>query len=184
MRARKRKAEVFGLSFMDCICCGFGATILLYMILNSGQTRRADDALDPLRAETNRLEQEVLEGQANLVELRNTLDAVRQDSVTTAGLSTRLIEVVKQSQDELATFEAADDRAAEPTTTSCRPTCARWRKGPSGSPADPPAARSRATRCARSWATATASTSPASRSAAATSCCWWTPRPACSRTPS
>ena len=106
MRARKRKAEVFGLSFMDCICCGFGATILLYMILNSGQSRRADDALDPLRAETNRLEQEVLEGQANLVELRNTLDAVRQDSVTTAGLSTRLIEVVKQSQEELATFEA------------------------------------------------------------------------------
>lgn len=106
MRARKRKAEVFGLSFMDCICCGFGATILLYMVLNSGQSRRADDALHPLRAETNRLEQEVLEGQANLVELRNTLDTARQESATTAGLSTRLLEVVKQSQDELASFEA------------------------------------------------------------------------------
>jgi Mg-chelatase subunit ChlD len=106
VKARKRKVEVFGLSFMDCICCGFGATILLYMILNSGQSRRADTALDPLRAETNRMEQEVLEGQANLVELRNTLDIVRQDAATTAGLSTRLIDVVNQSQEELATFEA------------------------------------------------------------------------------
>ncbi len=101
----RRKTEVFGLSFMDCICCGFGATILLYMILNSGADRRARDALDPLRAETNRLEEEVLEGQANLVELRNTLEQVRQEDVTTKGLSTRLIEVAQQSRDELATFE-------------------------------------------------------------------------------
>ena len=101
----RRKTEVFGLSFMDCICCGFGATILLYMILNSGSDRRAKDALDPLRAETNRLEEEVLEGQANLVELRNTLERVRQEDTVTQGLSTRLIDVVQQSRDELATFE-------------------------------------------------------------------------------
>jgi Mg-chelatase subunit ChlD len=96
---------VFGLSFMDCICCGFGATVLLYMILNSGQDRRAQDALGPLRSETSRLEQQVLEGQAGLVELRNTLEQVRQEAAATQGLSTRLVDVVKQSQQELATFE-------------------------------------------------------------------------------
>ena len=101
----RRKTEVFGLSFMDCICCGFGATILLFMILNSGASKRADEELGPLRAETDRLEQQVLEGQANLVELRNTLEQVRQQSATAQGLSTRLIDVVKQSQEELATFE-------------------------------------------------------------------------------
>jgi hypothetical protein len=101
----RRKTEVFGLSFMDCICCGFGATILLYMVLNSGASRRADNDLAPLRAETDRLEQQVLEGQANLVELRNTFEQVRQQAVTTQGLSTRLIDVVRQSEEELATFE-------------------------------------------------------------------------------
>src|SRR5262245_54205703 len=90
---------------MDCICCGFGATILLYMVLNSGSSRRADNDLAPLRAETDRLEREVLEGQAELVELRNTFDQVRQQAVTAQGLSTRLIDVVRQSQEELATFE-------------------------------------------------------------------------------
>lgn len=102
---RRRKTEIFGLSFLDCVCCGFGATVLIYMILNSGHKERSDDKLAPLQAETNRLEEQVLSEQANLVELRNTLDRVRQDAVVTRGLSTRLIDVVKQSQDELATFE-------------------------------------------------------------------------------
>ena len=101
----RRKTEVFGLSFMDCICCGFGATILLYMVLNSGAGKRSDKELAPLKSETNRLEQQVLEGQANLVELRNTYEALRQERATAQGLSTRLIDVVQQSREELATYE-------------------------------------------------------------------------------
>jgi Mg-chelatase subunit ChlD len=101
----RRKTEVFGLSFLDCICCGFGATILIYMVLNSGAKARADKELGPLKAETDRMEQQVLEGQANLVELRNTFDQIRQQSATAQGLSTRLIDVVTQSKEELATFE-------------------------------------------------------------------------------
>ena len=101
----RRKAEVFGLSFMDCICCGFGATILLFMILNSGASRRADKVLGPLKAETDMLEQQVLEGQANLVELRNTFEQIRQQGATAQGLSTRLIDVAHASREELATFE-------------------------------------------------------------------------------
>jgi hypothetical protein len=101
----RRKTEVFGLSFLDCICCGFGATILIYMVLNSGAKDRADKELGPLKAETDKLEQQVLEGQANLVELRNTFEQIRQQTATAQGLSTRLIDVVHQSRDELATFE-------------------------------------------------------------------------------
>jgi hypothetical protein len=101
----RRKTEVFGLSFLDCICCGFGATILIYMVLNSGAKDRSDKELGPLKAETDRLEQQVLEGQANLVELRNTFDQIRQQTATAQGLSTRLIDVVTESKDELATFE-------------------------------------------------------------------------------
>jgi von Willebrand factor type A domain len=101
----RRKTEVFGLSFMDCICCGFGATILVYMVLNTGAARRTEKELGPLKAETDRLEQQVLEGQANLVELRNTFERVREQSVVAQGLSTRLVDVVRQSEVELATFE-------------------------------------------------------------------------------
>jgi len=101
----RRKTEVFGLSFLDCICCGFGATILIYMVLNSGAKDRSDKELAPLKSETDRLEQQVLEGQANLVELRNTFELIRQQRATAQGLSTRLVDVVHQSREELATFE-------------------------------------------------------------------------------
>lgn len=32
MSRRRRKTEVFSLSFLDCICCGFGAIILLFIV--------------------------------------------------------------------------------------------------------------------------------------------------------
>ncbi len=38
--ARRREFEVFSLSFLDCICCGFGAIILLF-ILSMGVTQRS-----------------------------------------------------------------------------------------------------------------------------------------------
>jgi hypothetical protein len=31
----RRKVEVFSLSFLDVICCGFGAVILLYTVLSA-----------------------------------------------------------------------------------------------------------------------------------------------------
>ena len=39
MAVRRREFEVFSLSFLDCICCGFGAIILLF-ILSMGSSRR------------------------------------------------------------------------------------------------------------------------------------------------
>jgi hypothetical protein len=32
MRKKRRDAEAFSLSFLDCICCGFGAIILLLVL--------------------------------------------------------------------------------------------------------------------------------------------------------
>lgn len=40
---RKRSTEIFSLSFLDCICCGFGAIILLFVISMGAQTRRIDE---------------------------------------------------------------------------------------------------------------------------------------------
>ena len=31
----RRPINVFGLSFLDCMCCGFGAVILVFMIISA-----------------------------------------------------------------------------------------------------------------------------------------------------
>lgn len=37
MRRKSRDVEVFGLSFLDCICCGFGAIVLLLVLSKSAE---------------------------------------------------------------------------------------------------------------------------------------------------
>jgi hypothetical protein len=74
---RRRTTEVFTLSFLDCICCGFGAVILFYTIVSAqsgvGQMR----ATDGLTAEANHLDEQVLTGTRRLAALRDTLEKTR-----------------------------------------------------------------------------------------------------------
>ena len=67
----RRKIEVFSLSFLDVIACGFGAVVLFYTILSAQAGVQRQHRNDALQSEVNRLEDEVLEGYKNLVVLRN-----------------------------------------------------------------------------------------------------------------
>ena len=77
---KRRNVEVFSLSFLDCICCGFGAVILFYTIISaqSGLTRIQNNA--SLTSEVNRLEEEVLRCTKNLVVLLNTLEQTEAET--------------------------------------------------------------------------------------------------------
>jgi hypothetical protein len=101
----RRKVEFFSLSFLDVVCCGFGAVILVFTILNTVFDGSARPVTVDLRGEVDRLEREVLDGQADLVELRNTVRETEREAVLASGLARRLIEVLSDTQDELATFE-------------------------------------------------------------------------------
>ena len=39
---KRRPLNVFSLSFIDCICCGLGAVILLFVIVNARSAVRRD----------------------------------------------------------------------------------------------------------------------------------------------
>lgn len=53
MRARRREAETFSLSFLDIIACGFGAVILLLVITLAFQPRIAQEDARTVGAEIN-----------------------------------------------------------------------------------------------------------------------------------
>ena len=66
MARKRRQTEIFSMSFLDCMCCGFGAVILFFMIINS-HSERDDRAVDGFAwRKRTRLEIEVLEGRKNL----------------------------------------------------------------------------------------------------------------------
>jgi hypothetical protein len=102
---RRRKIEVFSLSFLDCISCGFGAVVLLFVIINSQVAARASRAGEEVAGETSRVEEEVLEGRKNLVRLRNSLEDEQETQAIVAGEARRIGEMLKTLREELASSE-------------------------------------------------------------------------------
>lgn len=60
-RRRRRDIEVFSLSFLDCVCCGFGAIILLLTLVRMGEPQAIEQAREDLKARIARLERELYE---------------------------------------------------------------------------------------------------------------------------
>ena len=101
----RRTTNVFSLAFLDAMTCGFGAVVLFFMVINAAVGDRADRVTGDLKAEVDRLEEEVLEGHERLVELRNSLREIDQRRAEARGLSRQIIENIKDLQVELATYE-------------------------------------------------------------------------------
>lgn len=99
---KRRKLTVFSLSFIDCICCGLGAIILLFVVVNSQNTAQRQRVTEELSSETNRWELEVLAGRRDLVQARNTLDEITAELAKTEGLSRKILQAFSEKRLELA----------------------------------------------------------------------------------
>jgi hypothetical protein len=73
MKLRRRDTEMFSLSFMDCICCGFGAIILLLVLTDVDQPVIIERARTTLNAQLLRLQEELFEIRGDTDELRREL---------------------------------------------------------------------------------------------------------------
>jgi hypothetical protein len=103
--AARRRISLFSLSFLDAMTCGFGAVVLFFMIINASFGKESGRMTADLQGEVDRLENEVLEGYVDLVELRNSVEEIDRENVIAAGLSRRLIETLTEVEEELATYE-------------------------------------------------------------------------------
>jgi hypothetical protein len=73
VKLRRRDAEVFSLSFMDCICCGFGAIILLLVLTDVDQPVVIERARVSLDAQLLKLQEEIYTIRGDTDELRREL---------------------------------------------------------------------------------------------------------------
>ncbi len=99
---KRKQLNIFSLSFLDCITCGLGAIILLFIIINAKSAAHKEKITTDLKAETAILEMEVISGKKKLVLLHNTYSQISQDLVVTRGLSQQVMEILNQKQIELA----------------------------------------------------------------------------------
>ena len=93
------------LAFLDVMFCGFGAVILIFLILDHASTVSPEESNPQLAAEIDLLEEEVEEGQIGLVEIRNILSDVSLEVVTAEGLARQVMEQIDSFLQELAALE-------------------------------------------------------------------------------
>ena len=61
MKKRRKDIEVFSLSFLDCICCGFGAIILLFVLSKFAEPVIIEDVRVDLQGVIVRMEEELFD---------------------------------------------------------------------------------------------------------------------------
>ncbi len=104
---RRRRTDTFGLSFLDCICCGFGAVILFYVMMSAQGGLQRLNRTDRLKSEVNRLENQVQTGTRNLAALENSLQTVQSQKASIDSSIDRLLAQLANERKQLSTSDAA-----------------------------------------------------------------------------
>jgi hypothetical protein len=96
----KRQVEVFSLSFLDCICCGFGAIILLLVLTKVGDPIQLEESRRDLTAQVQQLTEQLYEirGETDLLnrELQGRMDKLQKDRVALTRLAGDLTDIQGQ----------------------------------------------------------------------------------------
>lgn len=83
MKLKRRDTEVFSLSFLDVICCGFGAIILLLVLSEFGQPIVIERSRQDLESQIKKLQEElfVLRGERAVLEreLQGRIDVLAKE---------------------------------------------------------------------------------------------------------
>ena len=78
MKNRRRDIEIFSLSFLDVICCGFGAVILLFVLSKFAEPRIIEEVRQDLQAEIIRLEEELVQIRGETAVLNRELNGQKE----------------------------------------------------------------------------------------------------------
>lgn len=114
--AKRRETNVFSLSFLDIMSCGFGAVILIYIVINHATEVTTQEVNAQVLAEISRVEEHIEDQTKDLVVLRNTVEEQEDEIVTTEEMAKRLIEAIKALEAEMLALQqegASQDQTIE-----------------------------------------------------------------------
>jgi hypothetical protein len=119
-RRTRRDTETFSMSFLDCICCGFGAIILLLVLNEFGEPIQLEQAKLDLDAQIVKMEREVFDirGMALVLEreLRARIEQLSEEQRRIARLRGDLSSIEgrhKASADEEEALKKLDQKLTE-----------------------------------------------------------------------
>jgi len=102
MKKRSREINVFSMSFLDAITAGFGAVVLLFMLVSQNATLDNKTVVDDLTSEASRWELKVLTGQKNLVALKERLQKQLEQWTKLRAQRLQLVSEIQVTETEFA----------------------------------------------------------------------------------
>ncbi len=102
---RRKSLSPFNLSFLDIMFCGFGAVVLLVLVINADTIRSRKEQHEDLRGEVKRQELEVDAGRKHMVELKNSARTVDEEFIKAQGRSAEMLAQIKEIELELANLQ-------------------------------------------------------------------------------
>jgi hypothetical protein len=109
----RRNVNPISLAFLDVMSCGFGAVVLIFLILDHSTSQDSEQSNPELAGEIELLIEEIAEGEEGLTAIRNTISDIDMEMVEAQGLAEQIQEEIDEFLAELAILEAdanASDR--------------------------------------------------------------------------
>jgi hypothetical protein len=120
-RRTRRDTETFSMSFLDCICCGFGAIILLLVLNEFGEPIQLEQSQQDLEGQIEKMEAEVFDirGLAVVLErqLRQRIEELTEEQRRLARLRGDLSDIEGQHKASTEEEEALEKLKATLTET-------------------------------------------------------------------
>ena len=104
LRKKRNPLSAFNLSFLDIMFCGFGAVVLLVLIVNSQMVRSREEHHQDQRARVELLQSEVEAEKRLVAKLRNSLEETDREVTRMNGRSEVVLEKIRQTEQETATY--------------------------------------------------------------------------------
>lgn len=103
---KRRPLTTLSLSFIDAICCGFGAIVLLFLILSHNSQAQRREATDAIQAQVSALERQVLSGREQAAALGASLKQAEKRREGLLAQAADLTENIAGQRYDLAKVEA------------------------------------------------------------------------------
>lgn len=123
MAAKRREFSVFSLSFLDIMSCGFGAVILIFIIINHSTEVESQEVNAELMAQVRKAEQMLETDQKNLVQLKNTVEETEDEIVTTEASIQQITQRIQELKTRIAALtqtDAQQDKSIEELKTEVK----------------------------------------------------------------
>jgi len=102
---KRRRMSPFSLSFIDAVLCGFGAVVLLFLVLSADSLAQRKALTQDLRAQVARLQDQTLAKRKDRLVLRNALAETQVERERFEGLARRIIKNIEDKKVQLARLE-------------------------------------------------------------------------------